>query len=372
MKALRFVAFLLFPALLRAQGVQVPVPPVTPPPMTINVKVTGAPAGCVQGAPSYSGNTITAPLSGGPCGGTPPPPTCNSQFTIKPTGGVDNSTWLSVIASAKGAPIEICKGTYNLQPISISGANLGCDDEVTVNDTAGYGTYQRMVNLGSNVTIAAIGPNKSCGFTMPFSYASNVGNSNQDTNQYKHCIFPDGNAVNVVLADFWTTKCGGDGISVNNANVTITNVTSSGNIRNGLSFTGAGTSTVNGGIFKGNINFSKAGIADGIDAEMNAPGTVQHLTFNNVSTSGNGMDGVCLCIGQLWTNPSNPSTYVFNNHTSSGNGAVPPPPGLHGGAPYRFAGFASNWQGSIKVNNSTANGQPFTYSYPPQGPINPN
>ena len=445
------VCYLLASSLLAQQSVQVPVPPVTPPPVAVIPKVTNMPNGCTQGTATWgAGNVLTIPLN---CGGPPPISVsvkCNpatvvtggssactasvsgtsnqnvtwsasagsissagvftapgtaqtvtvaaasvadpsktgstpivvtssqsacvtgSGNTIKPTGGVDNSNWTAKISAAGGAAIEVCPGSYNLQPLWISNAHLQLDDGVTVNDTTGYSAYSRMINVGSNVTIEAVGPNKAAGFTMPFSYASNIGNSNQDTNQYKHCIFPDGNALNVVLSGFWATKCGGDGISVNNANVTINNVTSSGNIRNGGSFTGSGTVTVNGGTYKGNVNFAKSGIADGWDAEMNGPGSVQHMTFNNVNTSGNGQDGVCLCIGAISSNPSNPSTYVFNNHNSSGNGTVPPPSGLHGGAPYRFRGWPSGWKGSIKVNNSIADGKPFTYSYPPDGQINPN
>jgi hypothetical protein len=294
---------------------------------------------------------------------------CSGPFTLKPTGGVDNSTWLAKIAAAKGAQIEVCAGTYHFQPIAISNANFGCDDGVTLQDVAGYGPYQRMFNLGSNVTFVAIGPNKSCGFTMPFGYASNINNGNTDNNQYKHCIFVDGNATNVLLADFWMTKCGGDGLSVNNGSVTANNLNSNTNIRDGLAFTGAGTSTVNGGTYNANVNFANAGIATGIDAEMNTPTAVQHLTFNGVTTNQNGQDGTCLCLGQLWTNPNNDSTFIFNKHTSNGNATVPPPPGLHAGLPYRFTGWRAGSKIQIRVTNSIANGAPFSYSVPPQGTL---
>ncbi len=359
----------------RAQTVQVPVPPVTPPPVPVNVKVTNIPPGCAQGSAAYGNATITIPLIGANCGGSPPPPPPppppGCQGAIKPTGGIDNANWLAQIAATKGATLEVCPGTYHLQPITFpSNTHFALDDGVTVNDAGtGYGAYSHMLTVnGSNVSIAAVGPLKSAGFTMPFGYASNSDNSNEDTNQYKHCVFVANGSSNVTLTGFWMTKCGGDGVSIDAANnVNLNGLVSTNNIRNGGSITGPVSNvTVTGGTYNGNVNFKNAGIADGWDVEQNSKTyAVTNLKFVGVTTNTNGQDGICLCLGQL-DSTSPPISISITGHMSNSNAAVAPPPGLHGGLPYRIVGTLTGSnavKGTISIADSTANGQSFTYSY---------
>ena len=247
--------------------------------------ITGLPSGCSVASVTVSGSVITATLS---CGIVPPPVGC--AVSVTPSGGTDNANLNAAIIRAAGKCVELTSGTYKLSPWSPpSGTNLSLDDGVTVNDVPGYGNFDPMVNLSNgNITIQAVGPNKSAGFTMPNSYASNINNPNEDTNQYKHCFLFTGGSANIVLRGFWVTKCGGDGFTISGGNhLVIDSVDSSANIRQGLAVTGASDT-----VAISNAKFHD-GRATGMDFEPNLPGdSLTNYTLSNLNTFNNAGGGI--------------------------------------------------------------------------------
>lgn len=364
MKALRPVALLLFPLCLRAQNVQVPVPPVTPPPMSIGVKVTGAPAGCVQGAPSFSGNTITAPLSGGPCGGTPPPPTCPVQ--IKPTGGTDNSNWVTQMnAAVKGGTcVEIVPGNYILLPPfnPPSNVKVSWDDGVFVKDSsASYAYNVEMINMASGDVFTGIGPLKNAMVSMPNAYARNRGNTNTDVNQYNHCVnFNGSTGASVIGLRF--DKCGGDSIYLNNAvNATVRGNVSTNPIRNGISVTDNTTGvTIDSNDFSLATNCTNAKICNGGDVEPNKNSSwIRSLVITNNNFHDNGGVGLCMCFFFLNSSTVIDAT-VSNNRASNNAGSVNghPPTGNIG---YMKDSWPSPMNGSVKGSGNTDQGKPVAF-----------
>jgi hypothetical protein len=215
------------------------------------------------------------------------PSSCGS--TLSPTGGVDNNNWQNIIAAAIQAStcVEVKAGTYNLQPYTlVSGTNLQLDDGVTVSDTTGYSAYVPMFEVtASNVSITAVGPTKSAVFTMPNTYATNI--KDQGDLQYNHCFFIQGGASNVTLSGFKVNQCGGDGFDLSGGSgITITGVTSTTNIRQGMSVTGPVSNvTVSNSAF--NTNF-----ASGIDLEPDGSNSLVNMAFDNDTTSGNPGGGI--------------------------------------------------------------------------------
>jgi hypothetical protein len=222
--------------------------------------------------------TVSAPQQSSTCGST-----------LSPTGGVDNNNWQNTIAAAIQAStcVEVKAGTYNLQPYTlVAGTNLQLDDGVTVSDTAGYSAYVPMFEVAaSNISITGVGPTKSAVFTMPITYATNI--KDQGDLQYNHCFFIQGGASNVTLSGFSVNHCGGDGFDLGGGSgVTINGVTSSTNIRQGLSVTNAISNvTVSNSAF--NTNF-----ASGIDLEPDSSNSLTNMAFDNDTTSGNPGGGI--------------------------------------------------------------------------------
>jgi hypothetical protein len=226
----------------------------------------------------------------------PQQPSSSCGKSVSPTGGVDNTNWQNTISAAIQANtcVEVTAGTYNLQPFNLaSGTNLQLDDGVTVSDTTGYSAYVPMFTVNaSNITINAAGSAKSVVFTMPNSYATNI--KDQADLQYNHCFLFEGSASNVTLSAFQVNQCGGDGFDLSGGSgITINGVTSSTNIRQGMSVTGTVSNvTVSNSAF--NTNY-----ASGIDIEPDGSNSLNNMSFDNDTTSGNPGGGISFGIYNL-------------------------------------------------------------------------
>jgi hypothetical protein len=301
--------------------VQIPVPPVPPVPVTIV---------CPNGTPTVSGTTITCP---------PPviPPPITGRTKVYPSGGPDNG--LIWAAAAKG-PIELAASATNSTFLMPSGsptlppnADVYCDDGVTMTDMSGYGTNDVMLAITNpGIKIAGSGGSNACLFTMPNSYAKNIGNTNQSTNQYNHCLAYL-NVTNPVMIPSVTgirfDKCGGDAIYLNTAtNITIQKNIITHPIRNGISPTDKLTNIL---IDSNDISLvmnANAGISDAIDVEPNsAAGFVNGITISNNNM--HDLLGSAICFQGYNYNGASTSfiASVINNLASNTH---PPPVGGYG------------------------------------------
>jgi hypothetical protein len=269
--------------------------------------------------------TVAAAPSNAPAAGACP-------TTIAPTGSTDNSNWLTKMkaAVAAGTCVEITAGSYTLSAnfTPPDNAQIVCDDDAVVSDTAGYGTSDVMLAFEgiTGVTFIGTGGASACELTMPHSYASNINNTDQSNNQYKHAVEVSGGSSNIMVTGIHIKNAGGDGLYVADAtNVTITNVLSEGNIRNGGSATNSFSGlTVQNSTFQNNIN-ANAGICVGFDDEPNNSTGPNGLTFTGNTMTGNDCSqipgGLRLSIENL--SSSTPGVkIVINNNTARNNGGA--------------------------------------------------
>jgi hypothetical protein len=269
--------------------------------------------------------TVTAAPSNPPSAGACP-------TTIAPTGSTDNSNWLTKMkaAVAAGTCVEITAGSYTLSAnfTPPDNAQIVCDDDAVVSDTAGYGTSDVMLAFSgiTGVTFTGTGGASACELTMPNSYASNINNSDQSNNQYKHALEVSGGSSDIKVTGIHIKNAGGDGLYVADAtNVTITNVLSEGNIRNGGSATNSFSGlTVQNSTFQNNVN-ANAGICVGFDDEPNNSTGPNGLTFTGNTMTGNDCSqipgGLRLSIQNL--SSSTPGVkLVINNNTATSNGGA--------------------------------------------------
>jgi hypothetical protein len=261
-----------------------------------------------------------------------PPSAGACPTTIAPTGSTDNSNWLTKMkaAVAAGTCVEITAGSYTLSAnfTPPDNAQIVCDDDAVVSDTAGYGTSDVMLAFEgiTGVTFIGTGGASACELTMPHSYASNINNTDQSNNQYKHAVEVSGGSSNIMVTGIHIKNAGGDGLYVADAtNVTITNVLSEGNIRNGGSATNSFSGlTVQNSTFQNNIN-ANAGICVGFDDEPNNSTGPNGLTFTGNTMTGNDCSqipgGLRLSIENL--SSSTPGVkIVINNNTARNNGGA--------------------------------------------------
>jgi hypothetical protein len=261
-----------------------------------------------------------------------PPSAGACPTTISPTGSTDNSNWLTKMkaAVAAGTCVEITAGSYTLSAnfTPPDNAQIVCDDDAVVSDTAGYGTSDVMLAFNgiTGVTLTGTGRANACELTMPHSYASNINNSDQSNNQYKHALEVSGGSSNITVTGIHVKNSGGDGLYVADAtNVTITNVLSEGNIRNGGSATNSFSGlTVQNSTFQNNVN-ANAGICVGFDDEPNNSAGPNGLTFTGNTMTGNDCSqipgGLRLSIQNL--SSSTPGVkLVINNNTATNNGGA--------------------------------------------------
>jgi hypothetical protein len=229
---------------------------------------------------------------------------------IKPTGGDDTATLqksLNSTASSRKVT-EMTAGTYHLSPIKFpSNAYLVVDAGVLATDNPGYSRIQAMLNINasSNVKIVGAGASVSV-FQMPNSFAASAQESancaadDAFCSQYRHCLLIE--STNVTVSGISCNQSGGDGLYIARAsNVTVSDSIFSGNFRNGGSLIGQ-TRHINitGNQFINQRNFAGAGIADGFDVEPNHPSDfVEDVNFTNNVTSGNQLDGFCMCMSKL-------------------------------------------------------------------------
>jgi hypothetical protein len=261
-----------------------------------------------------------------------PSPAGACPTTIAPSGSTDNSNWLTKMkaAVAAGTCVEITAGSYTLSAnfTPPNNAQIVCDDDAVMSDTTGYGTSDVMLAFEgiTGVTLTGTGDANECEFAMPNSYASNINNTDQSTNQYKHALEVSGGSDNIKVTRIHIKNAGGDGLYVANAtNVTITNVLSEANIRNGGSATESFSGlTVQNSTFQNNVN-ANAGICVGFDDEPNGSTGPNGLTFTGNIMTGNDCSqipgGLRLSIQNL--SSSTPGVkIVINNNTATNNGGA--------------------------------------------------
>jgi hypothetical protein len=232
--------------------------------------------------------TITGTNANG-SGTTPVSVTSTSACakTLSPSGGVDNSQILAAIAAAGGKCVELTAGTYNLTPITPpANTSLVLDNGVVITDSGIFPRTTPFFTIQNNgFSIVNNGPFLAT-VQMPTNHANaieQVGKGCGDAcdYEYQHCFkLVDGvSNVNIFVKLF---QCAGDGVDMDDTTEAISiNVDSSGNIRQGVSCTGA----VNGATLTGNLH---DGPLTGFDCEPDSgiSGDI-NLTVTNLKTQNN-------------------------------------------------------------------------------------
>jgi len=167
MKALALALLLIVATGLHAQSVQVPYSGSAPynGNMAVQVNVTGIPAGCTLGTLTYANGVITAPLSGGPCGGTPPPVVTNCASASVPLQGCGIGSTVAVVnnpGNVRGTP-TVGGGNGPLMGTQPGGATGVVVSNPVPQSTAGKGW--QVVNFGAPNSCNAAGPySQNCGY----------------------------------------------------------------------------------------------------------------------------------------------------------------------------------------------------------------
>lgn len=315
--------------------------------VAVTSKISGLPAGCVAGAPTYSAGTITTPVT---CGTPPPPGKCT--VSVSPSGGTDNASWLSKANAAIAAKtcLEVKAGNYKLSQAFTppAGADFEFDDGVNVNDVAGYSATQPMVLINTaNVTFNAVGPLHNVTFTMPITYAINA--KNQANLQYNHCFLTQKGAANVTISFLTLFECGGDGVTLQNTVGGLINGNSiSKTIRQGVAVTGPLSAvTISNNLFQ-NEWFT------GVDVEPNNPNeSIVGLTLTNNTSENNPGGGVSFGVYNLTTAAQ--VQIVINGHQSINDNQY--------SLFFNNGNYGNTPSGSIVVNNFTSTGAGYGCAY---------
>jgi hypothetical protein len=199
----------------------------------------------------------------------------SGRTQVFPSGNNDSA---QVVAAAAKGPIQLSAGPngstfrFSASTALPPGFDILGDDGVVLSDVAGYGNYDRMLLVGgAGGKFAGSGGPNAVLITMPNCYAKNIGNSNQDVNQYNHGLTIDGGS-GVAVSGVRFTKCGGDGFYITNArNVSFANCDSRNNIRNPWSATDNIDGVAITNCFGGFCNNANAGIGAN-DVEPNPTG----------------------------------------------------------------------------------------------------
>jgi hypothetical protein len=260
-------------------------------------------------------------------------------------GGDDTAVFQSALNSAavSGMVLEIpaLAQPFNVQPIYLpSNTNLLVDPGVVIQATAGYGTYQRMINIAdvSNVTINAAGST----FRMR--------KSEYTSGEYRHCLIISG-ASNVTIHGVTCNDSGGDGLLITGSNqsysynVTVEDSTFNNNRRQGFTLTSGQSIYIRRCHF---TNTNGTAPQNGIDFEPNnANERLVDVHIEDSSTDGNVGDGVGIGINNM-TSSSQPVSITFLRHHSGNNGRT----GFLGS--YESNGNVAGVPGSILINQSVS------------------
>jgi hypothetical protein len=233
--------------------------------------------------------TITGTNANG-SGTTPVAVTSTSACaqTYSASGGVDNAALLSKLQAAgpTGCVEMLLAGKlpYNFTPFSNVTGNIIVDDGVTIVDSGIFGRTTPLFSLGSDgFSIQGKGPLFSAQISMPTNYANALKEVAEGNDyEYQHCFGLVNGVSRITISGIKLFHCAGDGVDMDDTTEAISiNVDSSGNIRQGVSCTGA----VNGATLTGNLH---DGPLTGFDCEpdANITGNIT-LTVTNLKTSGN-------------------------------------------------------------------------------------
>jgi hypothetical protein len=277
----------------------------------------------------------------------------SNTVKIGPSGGDDTAALQAAFNStaSEGKILEMTAGTFHVNPLTWpQGLNLIIDPGVLVTDESVYGTNAVMFSVaGSNIKVTAPGAFAQ----MPLNHAQSLS----DKSEYRHCVaIQSGTAFsNISIVGLSVKSSGGDCFYIRNcSNVTISNVSATSAIRNGLSVTGK----VNGLTLN---NITSTANADGdFDIEPNvAADFLQNIVINNLTTGGT--NGGLNFGFQNLDSSTPPVSIVVNGYTSTGNGGTSGP-----GYPIFFDSNQSGKTpvgGSVVVNNISIKNSPSAAIY---------
>lgn len=279
---------------------------------------------------------------------TPPPVT--TSVKISPTGSADNSNWTSQFAAAikAGVPAELKAGTYQLNPFtfgaSLNGLQLVMDAGVTIKDASIFAVTDVLLTIAAGFSGSITGNNTVV--TMPTNYTNAKAQvaAGKDY-EYQHGLVFTGTTGTVTISGLNIAQTGGDGVNFHTvaagAKITLTNISSITNIRQGWSVTGKCVGSVT-------LNSCSAnnGPMTGFDFEPNLTGdSVTGFVLNNFATSKNAGGGVSFGFMNLGATAVVGVTVNGYTSTTEGQGAV--------GFWNNNSGVKTNATGTVTMSNYT-------------------
>lgn len=267
------------------------------------------PAGC-----SLNGTTVACAPTG---------LTGTVRARLVPSGSDDQAAIYG--AAAKGAVELGCQAasgcTFKLSSSTLpNGADVYCDDGVTLTDFAAYSGWSHMfaINNNANVKLAGSGSPNACLIQMPLTFANGAIRNN--------CVWIE-NSNGVTIDGLRFDRCAEDSIYVGKgaSNVRVTRIVSTNPLRNGLSVTDQVAN-----VLVDYSDFSKAsnlkgGIADGVDVEPNGTGRgapiagefAKQVVFDHDKFHDNAGNGICFCL--YFASSQTPLDYAITNSDASNN-----------------------------------------------------
>jgi hypothetical protein len=226
--------------------------------------------------------------------GTLPVSVSNAGNTVQfqASGGDDTAAFMTAltatIAGGKILEMNVLGGTFNFNPTSFpAGAKVLIDNGVKIQDQSVYSQFAVMFTIATaNVSITSTG---TFYVTMPINYA-NAQKEVADGKdyEYQHAFSFQPGANGCTLSGASISGAAGDGVNFNGGTgLTLSQISSSANIRQGYSVTGAVS----------NVTMTDCSMSNGpltgFDFEPDSAGqSVTNFVINGLTSSNNAGGGI--------------------------------------------------------------------------------
>ena len=241
-----------------------------------------------------------------------------------------------------GGTVIVPDGTYMINAVVSRSSGLRIGNNMTLSLTSGAvlkalpnsaGNYAVVAIMGvSNVTVT--------GGTITGERSSHNGT----TGEWGMGVYI-GASSNVTIQNLLVNECWGDGVYVtdSSANVTICNIVSDHNRRQGLSVTSVNGIVVRNSTFK---NTTGTDPECGIDFEPNGGEIINNALVTGCTLTNNSGGGMSCGFHDAYSAPTAITNTVFDSNTITGNGVNPVSSG------YRPAVKVSHSLGNVSIMNN--------------------
>lgn len=310
-------------------------------------------SGCGGGGPAS--NDIAGPTTPQtpPSGDCAPVPPSSLVVNVKDRGakgdGLTNDTAAIQAAvdavKGSGGTVLVPAGTYLVDPAANYNAGIRLGSDMTFRMDPGA-TLKAMSTTTSNYKVLYVAGVQNIRILGGTIVGNRYNNAITDTREGGDGISIVSSA-HVVVSGVTVQDCWEDGfyVGATSQDVLLCSLISDGNRRQGLSITSVDRMLVKDSTFKNTTGFLENGAfvcGSGVDIEPDLGGTVNNVTFNGCTFSGNAAEGLAVGPAIANRNKAWVTNIVVDRNTATGNGT-------HDGA----AGIGFSNTSGHKITNNT-------------------